>query len=169
MKRIAFVAVPLLFVGFISWATLGKTSRVVVGQRAPDFAGDSFDGESLGLSQFRGRPVFLNFWASWCIPCIEEAPDLRRTYERFRDSEIVMLGVNSQDFKSDAERYVERHHLEYKNLRDPSGRISSSYGVRAFPESFFISRGGTVVHVVYGPMTSAEMKARIENLLTPRQ
>jgi cytochrome c biogenesis protein CcmG/thiol:disulfide interchange protein DsbE len=166
LKRVAFVIVPLVFVGFITWATLGKTSRVEVGDSAPDFTAMSFEGERIQLSQLRGRPVFINFWASWCIPCIEEAPDLRATYDRFKGTDLVMLGVNSQDFKTDAERYLNRHRLEYPSVRDPSGKISSSYGVRAFPESFFISRSGTVEHVVYGPMTAAEMKARIDNLLS---
>lgn len=165
-RRLAFVAVPLVFVGFITWATLGKTSRIQVGEQAPNFAATSFDGETISLAQLRGRPVFLNFWASWCIPCIEEAPDLRSTYERFKGTDLVMLGVNSQDFRTDAERYLNRHRLEYESVRDPSGKISSSYGVRAFPESFFISSSGTVEYVVYGPMTQAEMRARIENLLS---
>lgn len=165
-KKLSFAAVPLIFVAVIAWATVGKTSRVFAGQPAPDFSATSFDGSQVSLSDFRGRPLFINFWASWCIPCIEEAPDLRAAHEEFSGTDVIFLGVNSEDLKDDAEQYLLRHELEYTNVRDASGEISSRYGVRAYPESFFIAGDGTVVDVVYGPMTAAELRARINDLLS---
>lgn len=118
-------------------------------------------GGQVSLESLRGKPVFMNYWASWCIPCRAEAPDLVNTWRRYRDTDLQMIGINTQDLQSDAKEFVSHYGLDYVNLRDSSGAVSTFYGVRAYPESFFISSEGLILEHVYGPMTSGEMASRI--------
>lgn len=164
--RVWFFAVPTFLMLGMALVVFGRHANVKPGDVAPNFNLMSFDAKPVKLSDFRGSPVFINFWASWCIPCIQEANDLRLTSERFKDSNLQMIGINSEDLREDADRYLSKFGLEYLNLRDTSGQVSKRmYGVSAYPESFFIDSRGKLVAHVFGPMTAGEMKSRIETLL----
>lgn len=165
IKRLAFVAVPLVFVLALGWATFARGTGPKVGDPAPAFVLPSMAGRRVGLLDFKGRPVFLNFWASWCVGCREEAPDLALSWERYRGTDLAMVGINSQDLLDDAHGYITRNGLGYLNLRDPAGTVKSLYGVPKMPESFLIDRTGKIVGHVYGPMTAGEMKSRFDDLL----
>ena len=166
LQRSIFVIVPLAFVGFIAYAVFGKQSNVTAGETVPDFSAKTFEGETVRLSQFAGRPVFINFWASWCVPCRQEAKDLAITHERYADTDLVMIGVNSEDLRPDALKYLDQYGIRYLNVRDTGTRIGKqTYGVRAYPETFLVDRQGRLVERVFGPMTSGEMKDRIDRLL----
>jgi cytochrome c biogenesis protein CcmG, thiol:disulfide interchange protein DsbE len=110
-----------------------------------DDAGLAGDGAQLSMESLRGKAVVVNFWASWCIPCRDEAPVLQETYERYRDQGLVVLGVDVNDFRQDARRFLRRFGLTYPVVYDGKGSTVGKWGVRGFPETFFVDRSGKLV------------------------
>jgi cytochrome c biogenesis protein CcmG, thiol:disulfide interchange protein DsbE len=108
------------------------------------------DGGTIRLSDYRGKAVVLNFWASWCEPCKKEAPLLQETWERYRDDGLVVLGIDAQDFKSDAREFVERYGLTYPIAYDGNGASLGRFGNTGFPETWFMGRDGRLVgeHII---------------------
>ena len=113
---------------------------------APAFTLDRLDRDGqLSMSDLRGKAVVVNFWASWCIPCRDEAPVLQQTYERYRDQGLVVLGVDVNDFRQDARKFMRRFGITYPTVYDGKGSTVGKWGVRAFPETFFVDRSGKLV------------------------
>ncbi len=112
---------------------------------APHFSLPRFDGGTLALASLRGRYVLVNFWASWCIPCRDEAPLLERAWLEYRGRGLVVVGVNIQDLEPEARKFIAQFKVSYPNVRDRDGRVSRAYGTTGVPESFFIDREGRVV------------------------
>ncbi len=104
----------------------------------------SADG-TVSIADLKGKPVIVNFWASWCIPCKDEAPALQKTYEKYRSQGLVVLGVDAQDFRQDAKRFAERFGITYPIVYDGSGSTLGKWGVTGFPETFFVDRSGRLV------------------------
>ena len=86
--------------------------------------------------------MIVNFWASWCIPCKDEAPALQKTYEKYRAQGLVVLGIDAQDFREDAKRFAKRFGVTYPVVYDGSGSTLGKWGVTGFPETFFVDRSG---------------------------
>lgn len=105
---------------------------------------DVADGD-LTFASLKGKPVVVNFWASWCIPCKDEAPVLQKTYEQYKSQGLVVLGVDAQDFRADAKRFMKRYGLTYPVVYDGSGSTLGKWGVTGFPETFFVNREGRLV------------------------
>lgn len=113
---------------------------------APDMALERLDGNgSLSLDDLAGKAVVVNFWASWCIPCKDEAPVLQQTYAKYRDRGLVVLGVDAQDFRADARRFAKRYGLTYPLVYDGKGSTLGKWGVTGFPETFFVDRSDNLV------------------------
>ncbi len=114
---------------------------------APDFTLPRIDAEGgdLTFSSLKGKAVVVNFWASWCIPCKDEAPELQKTYEKYRDQGLVVLGVDAKDFRQDGKRFIKRFGLTYPVVDDGRGSTLGKWGVRGFPETFFVDREGRIV------------------------
>ncbi len=102
------------------------------------------DGE-LSLASLEGKVVVLNFWASWCLPCKEETPRLQKAWERWRGEGVVVVGIDAQDFRADAKRFMKRFGVTYPVVYDGKGSLLGRYGVTGFPETFFVSRDGRLV------------------------
>ncbi|MFP5341585.1 MAG: TlpA family protein disulfide reductase [Candidatus Limnocylindria bacterium] len=136
-----------------------------IDRAAPDFRLESLDGRPAALSDLRGRPVVVNFWASWCIPCREEAPLLADAQSRYAGSGLQVLGVVFQDDAASARAFMERFALRYPGLLDPGGRTAIDYGVFGIPMTFVIDRGGTIRRVFLGPMAVGELRAAVEEIL----
>jgi cytochrome c biogenesis protein CcmG/thiol:disulfide interchange protein DsbE len=135
--------------------------RVERGERppAPTLELDRLHREgTLSLASLRGKAVVLNFWASWCIPCKEEAPLLEQAWRDHRDDGLVVVGVDAQDFRGDARSFVERFGITYPVVHDGRGSTLGRFGVTGFPETFFIDRSGNVVAVEVGPFDESNEK-----------
>jgi cytochrome c biogenesis protein CcmG/thiol:disulfide interchange protein DsbE len=113
---------------------------------APLFVLERLDREgTLSLADLRGKAVVLNFWASWCIPCKDEAPLLEEAWQQHRDRGLVVVGVDAQDFKGDARSFMKRFGLSYPVVYDGKGSTLGRYGITGFPETFFVDREGNLV------------------------
>jgi cytochrome c biogenesis protein CcmG/thiol:disulfide interchange protein DsbE len=149
---IALVGVAALL-GLLIWRVAfkdntGAADELAAGKLvdAPAFTLDRLDRDGqLALDDLKGKAVVVNFWASWCIPCRDEAPVLQKTYERYRDRGLVVLGVDVNDFKADARRFMKRYGITYPVAYDGKGSTVGTWGVRGFPETFFVDRTGTLV------------------------
>jgi cytochrome c biogenesis protein CcmG/thiol:disulfide interchange protein DsbE len=112
----------------------------------------------VALRELRGQPVVLNFWASWCTPCREEAPRLERSWQRARDRGVVFVGLNMQDVTDDARGFMRKFRVTYLNVRDKSDGVALDWGVTGLPETFFLRRDGKVVAHVIGAVSPERLR-----------
>ncbi len=101
-------------------------------------------GPTVSLEALRGHLVIINFWASWCVPCREEAPQLEAVWQRYRDRGLIVLGIDTQDLESPAREFVSRYKISYPNVRDPDGSVSRLFGATGVPETFFVGADGRI-------------------------
>ena len=126
-------------------------------------------GEGRGsLGSYRGRVVVLNFWASWCAPCRDEAPLLERWHRRIEPQGGTVLGVDALDSTDDAREFVRRFGISYPNVRDVSGERLRPFGIAAYPETFVIDRRGRIAALVRGPVTEEFLAREVPPLLGER-
>ncbi len=131
------------------------SSNALVGQPAPNFALSVLSGahvSSLGLAAYKGQPVMLNFWASWCGPCQDEAPFLQSQWQQAHAHGVIFLGVDYQDSKAEGIGFVQKYAITYPNVVDANGMTAINYGVTGTPETFFINRKGVIVAWEAGPL-----------------
>ena len=167
-QGIAIGLVALLFL-LLVWALVTEeggdlAEKAARGDRpaAPEFALERLDDESeLALASLRGKAVVVNFWASWCDPCRNEAPYLEQVWRENRDRDVVVVGLDSKDFRKDARRFVSRYGLTFPIAFDGAGAVSEDYGVTGYPETFVIDRKGRVVDAIVGEVATDEEKARL--------
>ena len=140
----------------------------LVGAPAPDFALPRFDGGDLRLSNLRGRVLVVNFWASWCGPCREEAAGLEAVWRRYREAGVVLVGVNIQDREAPARAFLGATRPSYPNVVDRNGAASISYGIYGVPETFVIDRDGRIRLRHVGAVGIEALARHIEPLLGER-
>ena len=123
----------------------------LVGNIAPDFTLTDMQGQQVSLSQFRGKVVIVNFWATWCPPCREEMPSMEKLYRDYQDKGLVMLAVNvDENGKQAVAKFLQRTPHSFPILLDSENVAQNTYGVFRFPESFIIDRNGVVVEKIIG-------------------
>ncbi len=143
-----------------------KLGEVKVRQvSAREFSLTLFSGSTLNLRELRGKVVMVDFWASWCPPCREEAPTLARVYLEYKDKGVEFVGVDIWDNEKDARSYVRQYGITYPNGLDAKGSITIDYGVTGIPEKYFIGREGVLVKKFVGPMNDAQLRAVLDGLL----
>jgi len=130
--------------------------KAYLGYRAPDFALPDLEGQLIALSDFRGKPVLLNFWATWCPPCRKEMPDLQRFYERYGD-QVAVLGINWAEKPQEVRAFLERYGVTYPNVLDRQGKVFVLYRLTGIPTSFWIDEEGVLRGVWYGPLRTDEI------------
>jgi cytochrome c biogenesis protein CcmG/thiol:disulfide interchange protein DsbE len=135
-----------------------KEGSAQVNQQAPGFTLTSLSGHPWSLDDFRGRPIIINFWASWCTPCATEAPALERAAQIHRDTDLVFIGVDVLDTKRDGTAFVAKHGLSYTNLFDPQGDVQSIYGSKGVPFTVFIDRAGVIKYISFGPLDDRSLR-----------
>jgi cytochrome c biogenesis protein CcmG/thiol:disulfide interchange protein DsbE len=148
------------------WSVVHQQHAPRVGAMAPAFTLRKLDGAGkVSLAAYRGKPVVLNFWASWCEPCKSEAAVLERDWTSYRSRGIVFLGVDYHDLASDARRFVAAHRLTFTMLQDGSGKVTGSYGISQVPETYVLSRQGKVVAHLAGPITAPAFAGEFRSAL----
>lgn len=145
----------------------------LVGRQAPSFTLKLFDGKKISLEDLRGKVVFLNFWASWCVPCRAEAKDLEAAWKKYEDRRVVFLGVNIQDNEEDARNFIQKFGITYMNGRDETGRIAIDYGVWGIPETFFLDGQGRITYKHVGalgvPITTAKLDQALLGIVSAEE
>jgi thiol-disulfide isomerase/thioredoxin len=128
----------------------------VESSQAPDFQLESLDGSSIKLADLRGRPVLINFWATWCGPCQQEMPLIEQYYQKYKP-DLVVLAVNNDEPKPDVQAYVTNLNLTFPVLLDPGTKVEDLYRVRAFPTTFFVDKSGTIRYQHIGILNEGQL------------
>jgi cytochrome c biogenesis protein CcmG/thiol:disulfide interchange protein DsbE len=164
--QIAIAGILLAFVILLAvrlWQTK-QTEHRAAGE-APPFTFTTFDGETISLDDLRGKGVVLNFWASWCDPCRDEADLLEQTWRAERDNGIVFIGLDYLDQEPSARAYLTEFDITYPNGPDLQSAAARRYGIKGVPETFFIDPEGKIVQTVVGPvLNEAQLDQFIERI-----
>jgi cytochrome c biogenesis protein CcmG/thiol:disulfide interchange protein DsbE len=132
---------------------------------APDFTLTTLDGAHLRLSDLRGRVVVINFWASWCGPCRQEAPALQSVWEQYQNRDVVIVGVAYTDTERNARAFIQEYEQTYPNGLDIGTKIYDLYNAQGVPETFIINRAGEVAEFMKVPLTEKTLTEAIERVL----
>ena len=176
---IAAGLVALLLLGLIAlgWSQRGRFTAAEVGARAPAFELPTMDGDTASLDDYRGQVVMLNFWATWCPPCVHEMPSMERLYQDLRERGFVVLGVSVDVDPGEADasgrvqgivrEYAERLGVTFPILLDPQGGVESAYNVSGLPTTYVIGRDGRIEGRIVGAREwdSDEYRRRIQELI----
>ena len=145
-----------------------EASAAGVGQQAPDFTAPALDGaKPISLGAYRGKVVYLDFWASWCPPCLVSLPQLEELRKQFPSDQFQILAVNVDQDPAKARKFLARTQVGYPSATDPKGRLPESFGIETMPTSFLIDRRGVIRHVHHGFRKGdvAPLRERIQKLV----
>lgn len=167
--RVAWLVGPALgFVLLLGAGIAMKGDALEPGDAAPEVEAPTLDGDDVvALGDLRGKPVLVNFWASWCVPCEAEARYVEAAHEEY-GGEVEFLGVNVKDARSDALEFVERYDVGYPQVRDEDLEWYDAFGLTGQPETFLIDADGEVVEHVTGEFTSAGDLFRLLDVMVAR-
>ena len=173
MKRIVAVIAALAVIGLVLFvmakgfgADPHEVPFMMAGQKAPEFSITRLDtNETVKLSQFLGKPVVLNFWATWCGPCAMEHPNLEWAAKTYADQGVVFLGIVFEDTEANTKRFLAEKGWTFTQLFDPKSTIAVDYAVSGVPETYFINRQGIIVGKYAAPISRPVLAARIAEIL----
>jgi cytochrome c biogenesis protein CcmG/thiol:disulfide interchange protein DsbE len=159
-RRWGPILVWALVFGLLAVIGLGlirtQQGHIGVGARAPEFTLTTFDGSSIKMADLRGKVIVINFWASWCVPCEQEAVELEMAHQQLKDQDVVFLGVDYVDTEPEALAYLDRFGITYANGPDLGTRISQAFRMQGVPETYIVGRDGRLKHVKIGPYASVD-------------
>ncbi|MCL2179345.1 MAG: TlpA family protein disulfide reductase [Cystobacterineae bacterium] len=169
LSLLALAALGLLF--FALFKGFGKNPREVpfqlLGQPAPAFSMHTLEGEEVSLQNFRGRPLIINFWSSWCGPCAEEAEVLEAAF-RQRKHEVAFLGVVFEDSEAKAKNFLKKYPSSYAQLFSPVSTMAIDYAVTGVPETYFIDAQGNIAGKYAAPiLNTRHFDALLRQFLPP--
>ena len=164
--RLVVVFLVVGLIALLAWGLVQAEKTPLEEGMAPDFPLTSFDGRTYTLSDLRGNVVIINFWASWCPPCREEAAYLERTWRKYKDKGVIFIGVDYADAEKPALAYIDEFDITYFNGPDLGTRISQSYNIKGVPETYYVAKDGTLRGNHIGPLFEPELDNRIDELLS---
>ncbi|HET9476817.1 MAG TPA: TlpA disulfide reductase family protein [Dehalococcoidia bacterium] len=135
------------------------------GAMAPDFLLEDLGGGEIRLSDLRGRPLIINFWATWCAPCRKEMPQFVQAYDRYRDEGLEIVAVNLQEGKSIASRFADDYGMEFTVGVDRDGEVGDQYHLLGLPTTYFVGRDGVIRSVFTGPFESEERGTKVQGAI----
>jgi cytochrome c biogenesis protein CcmG, thiol:disulfide interchange protein DsbE len=161
------VILGILVVAVILGVQLAQQNRVQPqpGEPAPLFTLTTFDGETIALEELRGKVVVVNFWADWCPPCHQEAPDMVAIAEDYTSQNVVMVGINWLESESTALGFIEQYGIPYQNGLDLGAKIAQAYRIDAAPETYVIDRNGIIAETIIGPATYDHLAEVLDGLI----
>lgn len=163
---------PLLLLSILGAVLLSRAPAATptrIGSMAPDFSLADLDGNPVRLADLRGRPVIVNFWASWCGPCVEEFPLLRDAAARHADDGLAIVGIVFQDRSEAARDFMARNGGTWPAAMDPGDRVASAYGILGPPETFFIGRDGAIVARQIGQFSAESLDAKVAAIIEQQE
>ena len=134
---------------------------------APDFTLINLEGETITLSQFKGYPVMLNFWATWCGPCRNEMPYIQEVYKKWQDNSLMILTINNKEGSSTVHQFMQENDLSFPVLLDSDGNVFSKYEIRYIPTTFFIDKDGIIKDKRIGSFENAAEIESSLNIIVP--
>lgn len=160
---IALVVLALLGYAFAA----GPSEPPAVGSPVPDFRLTALDGSQMELAARRGNVVVLNYFASWCAPCREEAIDLEQTWRQYQGRGVQFYGIAYKDADTKAQAFLDEFDVSYPSTVERGNRTARAYGVTGVPETFVIDQQGLLARHFIGPITQAQLSQEIDRLLGP--
>jgi cytochrome c biogenesis protein CcmG/thiol:disulfide interchange protein DsbE len=160
--------VPLLLAALLGAYLVSRNpagAPTAIGNLAPDFSVADLDGNPIRLADLRGRPVIVNFWASWCGPCVEEFPLLRDAAARHADDGLVVIGIVWADRSEAARDFMARNGATWAAAMDPGEQVSRDYGILGPPETYFIGRDGIIRARQIGQISATSLDAKLAAIL----
>ncbi len=166
IMRTTILLVIVVAIGYTIYSSIFNETKVVKsGEMAPNFQLQTLDGESVELDDYKGKGVFLNFWATYCPPCTKEMPYMDNQYKEFQDKGIEILAVNVGEPLLTAQKFTHRHDLSFPILLDGREEVYKAYGVKPIPATFLIDEHGIVVDRVTKGLTEEEIKKMMERII----
>lgn len=168
MKVIQFIAVGvvLAMIGLFAIGIQMRNVKPAESGPAPQINIPTFRHGNFSLAEQRGKVVVINFWASWCVPCRNEAPMLERVYERYKDRGVVFLGVDYVDTDSKAIEFIDEFKITYPNGPDIGTETSQKYHIKGIPETYYVGKDGQLYGNYIGPFPNEQtLTSKIEELL----
>jgi len=166
-KTIMLAIGVLLLLGLLAIFAFGLQKRESVqlqGMAAPPFAVTTFTGEQFSLAGLQGKPVVINFWASWCVECYKEAGLLEQAYQEYKDQGVTFLGIAYLDTDKEAQAYMQKYGITYPSGHDVASKIARAYRITGVPETFFINQQGKIIHVQIGPIEPTQLYQLLDQL-----
>jgi len=144
----------------------GTNQQPVIGKPAPNFKLQSLDGQSISLSDFRGKPVLINFWATWCGPCRIEMPYLQQIYEEWHGKGMVVLTINIGESSSQIKEFMQSQGLSLPVLLDKGGSVAQKYNILGIPTTFFLDKDGVIQDkIISAFQNKAQIEKRLDKIL----
>jgi cytochrome c biogenesis protein CcmG, thiol:disulfide interchange protein DsbE len=159
-RRMIGLGLVLLAVGGVIAAEVATTGGGRATRPAPALPNEVLSGHRVGLASLRGKPALVNFWASWCGPCKQEAPELRR-FARVMGHRASLVGVDWNDRPDNARAFIAQSDWTYPVLRDSSGDVGTAYGLNGLPTTFVLDASGKIVQMLQGPQTAASLEQAV--------
>ncbi|GIP15181.1 thiol-disulfide oxidoreductase ResA [Paenibacillus montaniterrae] len=165
--QVVVLLLALLLGGYaiVQSFTSNDSGLVKEGQQVPEFRLANLQGEPVALEDYVGKPVVINFWGTFCEPCIREMPSFERQHEQWKDQGVEILAINLSEDTLTVSNYVKKLGVTYTILRDVNRKTEKRYGIRSYPTTFFVNRDGTLSSVFVGEMKESQIEERISKIV----